>query len=89
VSPARTTVAFTRAMSQAMDRQRGNSSKYVARLRRAANSDEDTSVNRAASGTVNSPVIRLQPFPALRSFTVSRYLQTRAHESRRLASIAA
>jgi hypothetical protein len=61
--------------------RRGNSSKYVARLRRAANSGEDTSVNRVASGTVNSPVIRLQLFPALRSCTVSRYPHTRAHES--------
>jgi hypothetical protein len=37
--------------------RRGNSSKYVAWLRRAANSSEDTSVNRAASGMVNSTVM--------------------------------
>jgi hypothetical protein len=64
------------------------SSKYVAQLRKTANSSEDTSVNCAASGKVNSPVIRLQSFPLLRSFTTNHYSQTRAHESRRPVSIA-
>jgi hypothetical protein len=35
------------------------SSKYVARLRKTANAGEDTTVNRAASGTINSLMIRL------------------------------
>jgi hypothetical protein len=96
-SPARTTVAFTGAINVSGDGQttygyllrRGNSSKYVAQLWRTANSGEDTSINRAASGKMNSLVIRLQPLPALRSFTPSCYPQTRAHESRRPASIVA
>jgi hypothetical protein len=45
----------------------------VAWLQRVANSSEDTSINRTTSGTVNSPVIRLQLFPVMRSFTASRY----------------
>jgi hypothetical protein len=57
--------------------------------KRAMNSGENTSADRAASGAVNSPVIRLQLFPALRSFTASRYPHTRVHESRWLAGIAA
>jgi hypothetical protein len=60
-----------------------NKRKHVAWLQRAANSDEDTSTDRAASGAVNSPVIRLQLFPTMRSFTARCYPNTWAHESRR------
>jgi hypothetical protein len=59
-----------------------NKCKHVARLQRAANFGKDTSTDRATCGAVNSPAIRLQLFPAMRSFTDRRYPHTRAHESR-------
>jgi hypothetical protein len=69
--------------------RRGRSSKHVVRLRSTANSDEDTSVQCAASVTVNSPAISLYPFPELRSFLVHGYPQFTTHESWRSTSIVA
>jgi hypothetical protein len=60
-----------------------NERKHVARLQRTVNSGENTSVDRATSGMVNSPVIRLQLLPALRSFTSSSYPRATRHESQR------
>jgi hypothetical protein len=64
-----------------------NERKHMARLQRVANSGENTSADRAASGAVNSPVIRWI-LPARRSFTASRYPRATEHESRRTAWIA-
>jgi hypothetical protein len=53
--------------------QHDNKHKYVAWLQRAVNSGENISTDRAASDAVNSLGIRLQLFPALRSFTSHIY----------------
>jgi hypothetical protein len=49
--------------------QRDHDLKYVARLQGAANSGDGTSADRAASGAVNSPAIRLKLLSVLRAFT--------------------